>query len=141
MKENKYWEVKFKFNYPKDSAEDIRLSGNIDSLGNWDTSKAVKLIYDSKKECWKTKSYIKIPASFDLKYKYLIFKNNNYEKDEELSSPRKILIPETEKLVLTTEKDNPETNITKHFIKLKKKNKRNNKKRQKFICFNISFPC
>ena len=133
MKENKYWEVKFKFNYPKDSAEDIRLSGNIDSLGNWDTSKAVKLIYDSKKECWKTKSYIKIPASFDLKYKYLIFKNNNYEKDEELSSPRKILIPETEKLVLTTEKDNPETNITKHFMKLKKKNTNDSNKNKKTL--------
>ena len=122
MKDNKYWEVKFKFTYPKESTEDIRVTGNIESLGNWDKSKAVKLIYDSKKECWKTKTYIKIPASFDLEYKYLIFKNNKYLKDEDLSTQRKISIPEKEKLVLSAEKDNPDTDIKKHFAKIKKKN-------------------
>ncbi len=43
MKENKFWEVQFKFKYPKNSAEDIRVIGNVESLGMWDIDKAVKL--------------------------------------------------------------------------------------------------
>jgi len=131
MKENKFWEVKFKFKYPKDSAEDIRIVGNVESLGMWDVDKAQKLFYDSKKDCWKTKTFIKIPASYDLKYKFLIFKNNQFIK-EEIAQERIVTIPEREKLVLSTEKDSLETNVKKHFAKIKKKsssdvNKSNNK--------------
>ena len=121
MKENKFWEVKFKFNYPKDSAEDIRVVGNIESLGMWKIDKAIKLIYDPKKECWETKSYIKIPTGFDLEYKYLIFKDNDFIKEEEINVKRKVAIPEQEKLILSADKDSPETNIQKHFVKMKKK--------------------
>ena len=121
MKENKFWEVKFKYKYPKDLAEDIRITGNVDTLGLWDINKAPKLFYDAKKDCWKTKSYIKIPALFDLEYKYLIFKNNKFEKEEEINQKRNVIIPEQEKLVLSSEKDNIETNIKKHFAKIKKK--------------------
>ena len=127
MKENKFWEVKFKFKYPKESADDIRLIGNVDSLGLWDNNKAQKLYYDSKKDCWKTKSYIKIPALFELEYKYfeleykyLIFKDNKLI-EEEINSKRNVFIPEREKLVLSTEKNSLETNIKKHFTKIKKK--------------------
>ena len=104
MKENKFWEVKFKFKYPKESADDIRLIGNVDSLGLWDNNKAQKLYYDSKKDCWKTKSYIKIPALFELEYKYLIFKDNKLI-EEEINSKRNVFIPDREKLVLSTEKN------------------------------------
>ena len=120
MKENKFWEVKFKFKYPKESADDIRLIGNVDSLGLLDNNKAQKLYYDSKKDCWKTKSYIKIPALFELEYKYLIFKDNKLI-EEEINSKRNVFIPEREKLVLSTEKNSSETNIKKHFTKIKKK--------------------
>lgn len=109
MKENKFWEVKFKFNYPKDSADDIRIVGNIESLGMWNIDKAIKLIYEPKKECWETKSYIKIPTAFDLEYKYLIFKDNVFIKEEEINQKRKVAIPEQEKLILSADKDSPET--------------------------------
>ena len=66
MKETKYWEVKFKFKYPKNPGEEVRVTGNTESLGNWNLDIAPKLIYDSKKELWKTKAYLKIPASFNL---------------------------------------------------------------------------
>ena len=105
MKENKFWEVKFKYKYPKDSVEDIRITGNVDSLGLWDINKAQKLYYDSKKDCWKTKSYIKIPALFDLEYKFLIFKDNKFLKEVEINTKRNVFIPEREKLVLSTEKE------------------------------------
>ena len=133
MKENKFWEVKIKYKYPKESAEDIRVVGNVETLGMWNKDKAVKLIYDSKKDCWETKNYIKIPASFDLEYKFLIFKDNSFEKEVDVNIRRKVSIPEREKLILSTEKDSSETNIVKHIAKFKKKNSKdiNNKMNNK----------
>ena len=55
MKESKYWEVQFKFKYPKNPDEDIRVTVNTESLGNWNYDIAPKLIYDSKNKYWKTK--------------------------------------------------------------------------------------
>ena len=121
MTEKNYWEVKFKFKYPKDLAEDIRLVGNTESLGMWNVDKAIKLIYDPKKEIWETKSYIKIPASIELKYKYLLFKNDYFVKEENSDISREVSIPEQEKLILSSEKDMPETSIQKHSLKIKKK--------------------
>ena len=101
MKESKYWEVKFKFKYPKIPGEEIRVTGNTESLGNWNYDSAPKLFFDSKKNCWKTKIFIKIPASFNLEYKYLIYKNNKFEKEEDIESNRKVEMPEKEKLIFS----------------------------------------
>ena len=131
MKESKYWEVKFKFNYPKNPGEEVRVTGNTDSLGNWNHDLAPKLIYDSKKEFWKTRAYIKIPASFNLVYKYLIFKDGEFEKYEDIETNRKVAVPEKEKLVFTDEENNPETIVKKHFAK-NKKSSSNLKNSQKF---------
>ena len=121
MKETKYWEVKFKFKYPKNPGEEVRVTGNTESLGNWNLDIAPKLIYDSKKELWKTKAYLKIPASFDLEYKYLIFKEEIFDKWEDIETNRKVAMPEKEKLVFSDEDNNPETNVKKHYAKNKKK--------------------
>ena len=121
MKESKYWEVQFKFKYPKNPDEDIRVTGNTDSLGNWNYEIAPKLIYDSKNKYWKTKAYIKIPALFNLEYKYLIFKNNEFEKFEEIEENRKVSLPGKEKLIFNDEENNPKPNVTKQFDKIKKK--------------------
>jgi len=121
MKESKYWEVKFKFKYPKNPGEEVRVTGNTESLGNWNLDIAPKLIYDSKKELWKTKAYLKIPASFNLEYKYLIFKEEIFDKWEDIESNRKVVMPEKEKLVFSDEDNNPETYVKKHYAKNKKK--------------------
>ena len=121
MKESKYWEVKFKFKYPKNPGEEVRVTGNTESLGNWNLDIAPKLIYDSKKELWKTKSYLKIPASFNLEYKYLIFKEKIFDKWEDIETNRKVTMPEKEKLVFSDEDNNPETYVKKHYSKNKKK--------------------
>ena len=121
MRDSKYWEVKFKFKYPKNPDIDIRVTGNTESLGNWNYDIAPKLFYDSKQECWKTKTYIKIPASFNLEYKYLIFKNNQFEKWEEIDDNRKVSLPEKEKLIFSDTENNPETTVIKHFDKVKKR--------------------
>ena len=121
MKESKYWEVKFKFKYPKIPGEEIRVTGNTESLGNWNYDSAPKLFFDSKKNCWKTKIFIKIPASFNLEYKYLIYKNNKFEKEEDIESNRKVEMPEKEKLIFSDEQNNSETSVMKYYAKNKKK--------------------
>jgi trehalose 6-phosphate synthase/phosphatase len=120
MKESKYWEVQFKFKYPKYPDEDIRVTGNTESLGNWNYEIAPKLSYDSKKEIWKTKTYIKIPASFNLEYKYLIFKNNQFEKWEEIDANRKVSLPKKEILIFSDKENNPDTTVTRTVPKKKK---------------------
>ena len=83
-----YCFVQFKYIYnPESSFEDVRILGNIDLLGNWQTNKAIKLIQDKKeKNSWITPDKFKIPLLFNLEYKYLIFKNNQLDKWEEISN-------------------------------------------------------
>ena len=121
MKENEYWEVKFEYKYPNNPGEDIRITGNTESLGNWNYDNAPKLYFDPKKNRWKTETYIKIPASFNLEYKYLIFKNNKFEKMEQIDSNRKVSVPETEKLIFKDDQNNSEIKVINHFTKNKKK--------------------
>ena len=121
MKETKYWEVKFKYKYPNNPGEDIRVTGNTESLGNWNYDLAPKLFYDPKKECWKTKTYIKIPDSFDLEYKYLLYKDDKFQKYEEIDTNRKVSLPERETLIFSDEQNNPDTKVIKYFTKNKKK--------------------
>ena len=121
MNESKYWEVKFKYNYPNIPGEEVRVTGNTESLGNWNIEIAPKLIYDLKKECWVTKNHIKIPSSFDLEYKYFIYKNNKLEKWEEIQSNRKVKMPDKEKLIFEDEEKNPETNVIRYCPKKTRK--------------------
>ena len=121
MKEASYWEIKFKFKYPNNPGEEIRVTGNTDSLGNWNYDLAPKLFYDSKKDCWKTRAYIKVPDSFDLEYKYILYKDNKFEKLEEIDTNRKISLPEREKLIFTDEQNNTDTKVIKYLAKTKKK--------------------
>ena len=87
MDEKKYCLIKFKYFYNNDKDEDVRVLGNLDVLGNWKIDKAIKLDLNPKLNgVWKTKEKIKIPLSFNLEYKYLIFKNNTFFKWEYISN-------------------------------------------------------
>ena len=122
MKESKYWEIKFKFKYPNNPYDDVRVTGNTDSLGNWNIDLASKLIFDKKEQCWKSKLYVKIPASFNLEYKYVFFKNDKFAKWEDIKGNRKVYLPQKEKLYFCDENNIPETTVIKHIPpKIKKK--------------------
>ena len=87
MDEAQYCFIKFKYIYNNEKDEDVRVVGNIDALGHWKTDKAIKLSLNPKLiGVWKTKEKIKIPLSFNLEYKYLMFKNNNFSKWEYISN-------------------------------------------------------
>ena len=82
-----YCFVQFKYIYNPEPQEDVRILGNIDSLGKWQPDKAIKLIPVKKEpNSWITKEKIKIPLFYNLEYKYLIFKNNVLKTWEEISN-------------------------------------------------------
>ena len=93
--------VQFKYIYSPDSYEDVRILGNIDSLGKWQPNNAIKLIpIKNVANSWITKK-IKIPLNFNLEYKYLIFKNNTLKTWEEISNNENRKITLTKKGLFT----------------------------------------
>ena len=113
-----YCLVQFKYIYSPEDNEDVRILGNIDSLGKWQPDKAIKLIPIKKEpNSWITKEKIKIPLLFNLEYKYLIFKNNLLKTWEEISNNenRKIKLSQKGNFILI---DKPKLFSTK--IKEKK---------------------
>ena len=102
MDTKKYCFVKFKYIYNPEEFEDVRILGNTDSLGNWDINKAIKLSLNKKEaNSWITQK-IKIELFFNLEYKYLIFKNNELKKWEDITNNdnRKINLTKKENLIL-----------------------------------------
>ena len=112
-----YCFVQFKYIYkPEFSEEDVRILGNIDTLGKWQTNKAIKLIRDNKEEnSWITQEQFKIPLFFNLEYKYLIFKNDKLDKWEEIlnNENRKITLSKKGHFTLLDKPKYYSTEITK----------------------------
>ena len=89
MNNEKYGFVKFKYIYNNEKDEDVRVVGNIESLGNWEISKAIKLSPNPKQlGIWKTKEKIKVPIFFQFEYKYIIFKSNIFCRWEIITNNR-----------------------------------------------------
>ena len=135
MDEKKYCFIKFKYFYNNDKDEDIRVLGNLEALGNWNTKKAIKLSLIPKLVgVWKTKEKIKIPVPFNLEYKYLIFKNNDILRWEHISNNknRTIELTESNASFILVDKPNEIKPQIKNEITYKKKiEKIIKKKRQK----------
>ena len=94
--------VQFKYIYTPEPSEDVRILGNIDSLGKWQPNNAIKLIsIENEPNSWITKEKIKIPLNFNLEYKYLIFKNNILKTWEEISNNENRKITLTKKGLFT----------------------------------------
>ena len=123
MDDSKYCFVKFKYIYNNEKDEDVRVVGNLDILGNWEPKKAVKLSLNPKLDgVWKTKVKIKVPLLFNLEYKYLIFKNNNFLRWEVLSNNknRTIKFAEKDVFILSDKPNNITPQIKKEIIDKKK---------------------
>jgi len=65
--------------------EEIRIVGDVPELGNWDPTKAEKLI-TSKADfpIWKSKENIKVKQNSEINYKYVIFENGKFKRWEEI---------------------------------------------------------
>ena len=134
MDDSKYCTVRFKYLYENEKDEDVRVVGNLDNLGNWNINEAKKLSLNPKQNgIWKTKVKIKVPISFALEYKYLIFKNNTFLRWEVIQNNRNRTVQLNEKnaFVLLDKPNDIRTKIKKEITKRKKGDKILKKKKVK----------
>ena len=79
MEETKYCFLQFKFLRHTYPGEEVFITGNTPSLGNWSIDKSEKMVTNSTEyPLWKSKENIKVPQNYEIQYKYLIFKNGKF---------------------------------------------------------------
>ena len=76
--------VLFNYKCNINSGEEIRIIGGHESIGNWNVDRSQKLIYDSSENIWKTEENILLPQNTTIEYKYIVFRDNNLIRWEEL---------------------------------------------------------
>ena len=114
MEDKNYCFVRFKYIYNNQEDEDVRVIGNIETMGNWAISKAIKLfLVPNQKNVWKTKEKIKFPINKDVEYKYIIFKNNNILRWEYIpnNKNRTVKFGENNFFVVINQPNNTTNNI------------------------------
>ena len=120
MEENSTSFIEFKYTCKIKDNEEIRLVGNKKELGNWDYNKAIKLSL-LKIDTWFLFEYKEIPQNTTIEYKYVIFKNNQFEKWEELPNNvnRKVFIPNKIHIIINDKENDPNSKVEEK--KLRKK--------------------
>ena len=79
MEEQKNCFVQFKFERETFPGEEIYITGNIPSLGNWSIEKSEKMVTNNQEyPLWKSKENIIAPQNSEIQYKYLIFKDGKF---------------------------------------------------------------
>ena len=116
MSETKYCLVQFKYQTKLEQNEDVRITGQPPELGSWDFNKAEKLTFSNEDyPIWKTRDNIKIPQNSTVEYKYVIFKDNQFSRWEDLpyNVNRKFSIVNNIRLVVLDKQDDSNTQIEK----------------------------
>ena len=116
MSETKYCLVQFKYQTKLEQNEDVRITGQPPELGSWDYNKAEKLTFSNEDyPIWKTRDNIKIPQNSTVEYKYVIFKDNQFSRWEDLpyNVNRKFSIVNNIRLVVLDKQDDSNTQIEK----------------------------
>lgn len=89
----KYCYIQFQFEYKAEQNEEVYVVGNVEDLGNWDISKAEKLVTGKLTyPIWKSKENIKVYQNSIVEYKYIFFKNGVFSHWETQAENRKIPI-------------------------------------------------
>ena len=95
----------YKCNIKKE--EEIRIIGGHDSIGNWNVEKSQKLTYDSSENIWKSDENILLPQNTTIEYKYVVFRDNNLIRWEELpNNQNRKVNPENNLKILIHDKEN-----------------------------------
>ena len=83
MEEQKNCFVQFKLKRQTFPGEEIHITGNIPSLGNWSIEKSEKMVTNNiEYPLWKTKENIIARQNSEIQYKYLIFKDGKFSQWE-----------------------------------------------------------
>ena len=101
----------YKYNGPTD--DEIRVVGSIEQLGNWDVNNSQPLNFSPSENVYKSKENITLPKYINLEYKYLIFRNNNLLKWEDLpnNGNRRIDTKNNSNIILYDEEGDNKTQI------------------------------
>ena len=95
----------YKCNIKKE--EEIRIIGGHESIGNWNVEKSQKLTYDSSENIWKSDENILLPQNTTIEYKYIVFRDNNLIRWEELpNNQNRKINPENNLKILIHDKEN-----------------------------------
>ena len=77
--QNKVCFAQFKFCQKTCPGEEIHITGNIPSLGNWDVNKCEKMVTNQQEyPMWKTKENIIVQQDTEIQYKYLYFRGGKF---------------------------------------------------------------
>ena len=121
MGENEFCYVQFKYECLIAEGEEVRIVGNKEELGNWDFNQAEKLSI-SNINVWKSRENIEIPINTTVEYKYVIFKNDKFERWEELpnNENRKVFIENKFKVLVIDKQGDSNSKIQE--VKTRRKN-------------------
>ena len=77
--QNKYCFVQFKLCQKTSPGEEIHITGNIPSLGQWEVYKSEKMVTSQQEyPVWKSKENIIVQQDTEIQYKYLIFREGKF---------------------------------------------------------------
>ena len=121
MGENEFCYVQFKYECIIPEGEEVRIVGNKEELGNWDFNQAEKLNI-SNINVWKSRDNIEMPINTTVEYKYVIFKNDKFERWEELpnNENRKVFIENKFKVTVIDKQGDSNSKIQE--MKTRRKN-------------------
>ena len=89
----KYCFLQFQYEFETLPNEEVYVVGNVEELGNWDISKAEKLVTGKLTyPVWKSKENIKVFQNSVIEYKYIFYKNGIFSHWESQTENRKITI-------------------------------------------------
>ena len=98
---NKVCYVQFQFSQKTQPGEEIHITGNIPSLGNWNVEKSEKMITNDKDyPLWKSRENIIVQQDSEIQYKYLIFYGKKF-KCWENNANRRVKIGKYYKVVIS----------------------------------------
>ena len=98
--QNKYCFVQFKFNQRTSPGQEIHITGDTPSLGQWQVEKSEKMVTNQQEyPLWKSKENIMIQQDTEIQYKYLIFNKGKFQCWEN-SANRHVKIGKFYKIVI-----------------------------------------
>ena len=79
-----YATIQFRIDYPTKPNRVLYILGNVEELGNWEESKAVKMIkLDSQSNLWESQFPLECSVGMTIKYQYFVLNTINNEKFKE----------------------------------------------------------
>ena len=112
--------VQFQYSQKTSPGEDIHITGNIPSLGQWNVEKSEKMVTSNDEyPLWKSRENIIVEQDTEIQYKYLIFDNkkfkcweNNENRRVKIGKYYKVVIKDPGSQIINSVSDHNLSNIS-----------------------------